>query len=353
MSKVSVVIPTYKAEKYIAATIQSVLSQTYTDFEILIIDDGSPDNSLNICRLFQDRRIRIISQPNRGLPGARNTGIREASGDFIAFLDADDVWHPQKLEKHVEHLNASPAVGVSFSYSAFIDEKGRLNGLYQKPKKLHSITPSYILCRNPVGNGSAAVIRRQVFDAIKFYDNLHGVDEDCYFDERLRQKSADATDVECWLRIAITTQWQFSGLPEPLTLYRVNSGGLSANALSQLDALDKVIEKTRSYAPDVIGECEQKARAYHLRYTARRMVTMRNGAMAVNMLHKAIASDWRIFLEEPRRSLITAIAAYLLWLLPQGLYSKAEGLALSAIQSVRKSRQVQTQSGLRTLATRY
>ncbi|MEM9927833.1 MAG: glycosyltransferase family 2 protein [Cyanobacteria bacterium P01_D01_bin.50] len=315
MNKISVIIPVYNAEKYVAATIQSVLSQTYENFEILIIDDGSPDNSIEICKLFKDSRIKIIHQLNRGLPGARNTGIRNAQGDYLAFLDADDIWLPEKLEKHVEHLNNSPTVGISFCYSAVINEKGDYTGLYQKPRKLYDITPSYVLCRNPVGNGSTAVIRREVFEDIKYQDNLHGTVEDYYFDERLRHTKADATDIECWLRTSIQTRWRHEGIPEALTLYRVNSGGFSANALKQLEALEKVVEKTRSYAPDIMLHCEQVARAYHLRYTVSRLVTIGDGFTAVKLFNQALSNHWRIVLEEPRKTLLTGCAAYVVCLL--------------------------------------
>jgi glycosyltransferase involved in cell wall biosynthesis len=180
MKKVSIIIPVYKAEKYIAATVQSALEQTYKNFEILIIDDGSPDRSIDICQQFADPRIRIIRQDNRGLPGARNTGIRHAKGEYLTLLDADDLWLPEKLEKHVLHLDNSPHVGVSFSRSAFIDDNGEPLGIYQMPQ-IEGITSAIVLCRNPISNGSAAVIKREVFDAIKFEDNLYGNVEDFYF----------------------------------------------------------------------------------------------------------------------------------------------------------------------------
>ncbi len=315
MKKLSVIIPVYNAEKYVAATIKSVLSQTYENFEIIIVDDGSPDGSIGICQQFKDSRIKIIRQANRGLPGARNTGIRHAIGDYLAFLDADDIWLPEKLEKHVHHLNNSPTVGISFCYSAFINEKGNYTGLFQKPRKLYDITPSYILCRNPVGNGSVAVIRREVFEDIKYQDNLHGTVEDYYFDERLRHAKADATDIECWLRTSILTHWRHEGIPEALTLYRVNSGGLSANALNQLEALEKVVEKTRSYAPDIMDCCEKVARAYHLRYTVRRLVSLGDGVTAVKLFNQVIANHWRIILEEPGKTVLTGCAAYVVCVL--------------------------------------
>lgn len=351
MKLVSVIIPVYGAEKYIAATLQSLLAQTYENFEALIIDDGSPDRSIEICQQFTDPRLKIIRQPNRGLPGARNTGIRHAKGDYIALLDADDLWLPTKLEKHVNHLNNSPNVGISFSYSAFIDDKGNSTGLNQIPSKLQDITPSYVLCRNPIGNGSAAVIRREVFEDIKFQDDLHEIVEDCYFDERLRHAKADATDIECWLRISIQTRWHQEGLPEALTLYRVNSGGLSANALNQLEALEKVIEKTRSYAPEVIAQCENAARAYHLRYTTRRLVTLKNGSMAVKLFHQSLASHWRILLEEPIRTLLTGAAVYLLWLLPRSMYDKIEAMGLKVAGEAQKRRIQSTKIEQRSLTS--
>ncbi len=341
MPRVSVIIPVYKAEKFVADAIRSVLAQTYADFEIIVVDDGSPDKSIEVCQQFDDLRVRIIRQSNRGLPGARNTGIRNAVGEYVALLDADDLWAPQKLEKHVQHLEESPDVGISFSYSAFVDEFGVPTGLVQKPKKLQDIEASYILCRNPIGNGSSPVMRREALNSIEFYDDVHGQVEPCYFDERLRHKSADATDVECWLRTAIKTDWKIEGIPEILTLYRVNSGGLSANALKQLEALERVIEKTRSYASDVISECEHKARAYHLRYIARRAVTLRDGTMAVQMLHQSLSSNWQIILEEPRRSLVTAIAAYSLFILPKSLYVWFERNALNSLQVIRGLKQLQ------------
>ena len=336
MKKVSVIIPVYGVEKYIAATVQSVLEQTYKNFEILIIDDASPDKTIEICQKLTDPRIKIVHQANRGLAGARNTGVRHAEGEYLAFLDGDDLWLPQKLEKQIAHLENSPAVGVSFCRSAFIDEMGKPLGTYQMPK-LKGITTPYLLCRNPVGNGSAPIIRKEVFEAIKFTDNLHGNVEDFYFDEHFRQSE----DIECWIRISIQTDWQIEGITEALTLYRVNSGGLSANMLKQLDSWEKVIEKTRSYAPEIVTQWETLARAYQLRYLARRAVRLQDGSMAVELVNRALATNWRILLEEPRRTLISLAAAYFLWLLPQSLYSQLESVALKSTGATQKRRILQ------------
>lgn len=338
MKIVSVIIPVYGAEKYIAATVQSVLAQTYKNFELVIIDDASPDRSIEICQQFTDARIKIIHQSNRGLAGARNTGIRHARGEYLAFLDADDLWLPDKLEKHIQHLENSPTVGVSFSRSAFIDDTGKSLGTYQMPK-LENITTPYLICRNPIGNGSAAVIRKEVFEAIRFQDNLYGGTEDFYFDERFRQSE----DIECWIRISIQTEWQIEGIPEALTLYRVNSGGLSANTLKQLNSWEKVIEKTRSYAPELVAQSEKLARAYQLRYLSRRAVRLQDSSMAVELVNRALATNWRILLEEPRRTLLSIAAAYFLWLLPQSFYNSVEALALKMTGANQKRRILQEQ----------
>ena len=339
MVKVSVIVPVYKVEKYIAATVESVLQQTYKDFELLIIDDDSPDKSIEICQQFTDPRIKIIHQQNRGLAGARNTGIRNAKGEYFAFLDADDLWLPEKLAKHITHLENAPDVGISYSSSAFIDESGNSLGIYQVPK-LKNITPSLVLCRNPIGNGSAAVIRRKVFEAIKFQDNLYGKIESFYFDEQFRESE----DVECWMRMAILTDWQFEGIAEALTLYRVNSGGLSANLIKKLDSWKQLIEKIRSYAPELITQYENPTMAYQLRFLARRAVTLKDGSMAVQLAHQALTTHWGILFEEPRRTLLTLAAAYSLWLLPHSIHAQIESFALKITGFTQKRRIIQQQS---------
>lgn len=333
MPKVTVIIPVYNVETLVSKTLQSVLQQTYQDFEILVVNDGSTDGSLAICQGFTDPRIRIVSQSNRGLAGARNTGIRHAQGEYLAFLDSDDLWLPEKLEKHIQHLDNSPEVGVSFSRSRFIDEAGQDIGIYQMPK-LTDITPAHLFCRNPIGNGSAVVLRREVLGEIKFEENLYGEVESFYFDDSFRQSE----DIECWLRIALQTTWKIEGIPDALTLYRVNMGGLSANILNQYAAWERIITKTLTYNPDFIAQWGDKARAYQLRYLARRAARQRSPQMATQLLHRALATDWRILLEEPRRTLLTLAAAYSLWLLPKPAYQALEAIVMQVTGSTQRRR---------------
>jgi glycosyltransferase involved in cell wall biosynthesis len=338
MPKVSVIIPVYNSEKFIVQTLESVFAQTLQDFELLIIDDESKDTSISLCEKYHDPRMKIIHQKNRGLAGARNTGIRHAQGDYLAFLDSDDLWLSEKLEKHVQHLDLSPKVGVSFSRSSFIDEQGNSLGIYQIPK-LTNIDPGHLFCRNPISNGSAAVFRKEVFDDIKFQANLYGEVEDFYFDDEFRQ----AEDVECWLRIALQTSWLIEGIPESLTQYRVNAGGLSANVYRQYEYWEKIITKTQTYNPAFMAQWANKARAYKLRYLARRAVRERSRAMATEFIHSALKTDPTILLEEPLRTVLTLGAVYSLWVLPQSFYQKIEAFAMKMTGLSQKRRIQQDQ----------
>lgn len=331
MPKVSVIVPVYNVEKYITETIRSVLAQTFTDFEIIIIDDESKDGSIAICESIADPRIKIIHQKNRGLAGARNTGIRHAQGEYLAFLDSDDVWRNQKLEKHVQHLDANLAIGVSFCSSEFIDDDSQSLSTYQIPQ-LKNITPELVLCRNPISNGSVPVIRKAVFQDIEFTADYYGTEEKFYFDDQFRQSE----DIECWIRIVLTTKWQIEGIPDALTLYRVNSGGLSANMMKQLDSWEKAIAKTRTYAPEFMAKWESLARAYQLRYLCRRAIRNQDGKAAVQLINRALASNWKIMIYEPARSLLTIFAAYFIWILPRGLYNGIEKFAMNFVGKKQK-----------------
>jgi hypothetical protein len=206
-------------------------------------------------------------------------------------------------------------------------------GYYQIPK-LKEITPELVLCRNPISNGSVPVIRREVFADIEFIDNFYGTEEKFYFDDRFRQSE----DIECWIRIALTTKWQIEGIPGVLTLYRVNSGGLSANMLKQLEAWERVIEKTRTYAPQFIAKWGNLAKAYQLRYLSRRAVRNKDGRSAVDLIHRALATYWQIILKEPARTILTLLAAYTIRFLPRSIYNRIEEIAMKVTGDRQRSK---------------
>ena len=332
MKKVTVIIPAYGVERYIAATIRSVLAQTYRNFELLIIDDGSPDRSVELCRQFTDPRIRILRQSNRGPAAARNLGIRQATGAYIALLDGDDLWEPEKLEKHVAHLENQPEVGVSFCRSTLIDEAGKPLGIYQVITKLNDVTPLDLLCRTPIGNGSVPVMRREVLQAIQYIDPTTG--EFCYFNPDRQLHPSE--DVECWMRIALKTNWKIVGIPEALTLYRVNSKGCSANLWKKLQSWEKMLAEVRSYGAGQTRQYNAPAMSYQFRHLARRAVTLRDGAIAVQMIHRSLFAYPQILQEEAVRTLQTLIAAYLVWLLPDRFYQRFEAAAMQQMGAKQK-----------------
>ncbi|WP_100642942.1 glycosyltransferase family 2 protein [Alteromonas facilis] len=330
MPLVSVVMPMYNVEKYIREALGSVLQQTYPNFEVICVDDGGEDGSAAYVESLNDPRIRVIRQQNRGLAGARNTGIADAKGDYIAFLDSDDVWLPEKLSSHVEHLQSQSRVGVSYSPSLFIDEQSRLLGIGQFPKLEH-ISSKDIFCRNPVGNGSAPVIRKQTFDAIRFFSEEEP-SRPQFFDESLRQSE----DIECWLRITLNTKWHFEGIHDALTLYRVNASGLSANLTKQYQSWRRAVEKNRPGHELFFNRWYALANAYQLRYLSRRAVQSRNPASACVMMMQAVLSSPKMLWEEPKKTILSALCAVLAWL-PTNLYDYIERFAMSFAAKSRAS----------------
>lgn len=331
----SVIMPIYNVERFVSDAIDSVLAQQDEDFELLIIDDCSPDGSRAICEAYDDPRIRVLTHPvNRGLAGARNTGIRAAQGRYLAFLDSDDIWEPAKLARHREHLDSRAEVGLSFSRSAFIDASGMALEYFQMPR-LTDITPGHLFCRNPVGNGSAPVIRREILAAIAFDCEVKGGGIlSCYFDESLRQSE----DIECWTRIALKTGTTVEGIPDPLTRYRLNEGGLSAQLERQYQSWLAIVELTRAYAPEFIAEWYPRAQAYQLRYLSRQAIRLRDGHAAWDYCRRALKAWPGLWKAEFGRTTATAGAALMLRLMPSTLYLRCEAIAQGIIGKAQKKR---------------
>lgn len=319
---ISVIIPMYNVEKYIEQSINSVLEQSYHHFELILVDDGCVDNTLNIVNKFYDPRIIVISQANRGLSGARNTGINAARGLYIALLDADDYWAEDKLTKHIQHLSANPKVGVSYCPSLFVNEEGELLGIGQFPK-LKNITKQHIFCRNPVGNGSSPVIRQSLLSDVSRFGVKRDKYRKMYFDESLKQSE----DIEFWTRIALTTKWEFAGIDTPLTYYRVNDSGLSADVNKQLASWQQAVMLNQGDAPIFFKQFYSLAKAYQLRYLARRSIKSKDKFTAFKLIHQAIYCDYRIVFQEPSRTIVTLCCAWLKFL-PSNIYSRIEKFAM-------------------------
>ncbi|MCT7995763.1 glycosyltransferase family 2 protein [Laspinema olomoucense] len=231
MPKVSVIIPAYNSMTYLPETLQSLLAQTYSDFEAIIINDGSTDHTQEWVSQQTDPRIKLISQVNKGLSGARNTGIEAATGEYLAFLDADDLWHPTKLQKQVECLDNNPDVGLVYSWVALINEHGIPTGRLFKNSQEGNVWEHLIL-QNIVESGSGAMVRRQCFETCGVFDvNLRSFVEDW----------------DMWLRIAL--HYPFKAISEPLVYYRQHSQSASRNWAAMEQSYSLVIEKAFAAAP--------------------------------------------------------------------------------------------------------
>ena len=323
MCKVSIIMPIYNVASTVNESIDSALAQSFSDFELIIVDDGGPDNSYELCvaRAEQEPRIRIIRQKNKGLAGARNTGIEHARGEYLAFLDSDDLWTSDKLERHVKLLDRNPEIGLSYNGSEFIDDESNSLGIFQTPKT-ENISAGDVITRNPVGNGSAPVIRAETMREIRFIDVNGDIN---YFDSSLRQSE----DIECWVRIITTTKWNFSGIDAPLTKYRVNEGGLSANVDKQFDSWISAFTKMQEYAPEVTAKYGNLAKAYQYRYLARRAIRSNDRSNAFRLCMKSLATSPGILLREPGRTALTLAALAALLVLPPKLYTYIEKTAMS------------------------
>lgn len=314
--KISVIMPVYNVEAYVAEAIQSVLEQSYVNFELIVVDDGGTDASMDIVRTFRDDRIRIVSQPNRGLAGARNTGIAHAKGSIIALLDSDDRWHKEKLMLHAIHLRANRNIDVSYSGSRMIDADGATMSVAMRPK-LENVTAANILKRNPIGNGSAPVIRRSALDLVRFA-HPDDADRPCWFDESFRQSE----DIELWIRLSAGAGCQFEGIEGLLTDYRIIGGGLSANIVRQFESWQRAIDKARTYAPQLIAKHGHAAAAYQLRYLARRAFQLGDYGFARSLTTQALRRYPAILLEEPIKSLVTSAAALASAVLPRAVLGR-------------------------------
>jgi glycosyltransferase involved in cell wall biosynthesis len=186
--RVTVVTPAYNVAQYIGEAVDSVLRQTFTDFEYLVVDDGSQDNSVEVVRQHagHDPRFRLVPGEHRGLSAVRNVGIREARGQYIAYLDGDDRWHPRFLERQVGLIESLPPdVGLVFCRSRLILENGTVV-FYQWQRAGRYDFDDFLVGANPARCGSSLLIRRSCFDDVG------------PFDEDL----ASVEDLEMWLRIA-------------------------------------------------------------------------------------------------------------------------------------------------------
>jgi glycosyltransferase involved in cell wall biosynthesis len=219
-----VVIATYNYGRYLAGAIDSVLAQTYQDYEIIVVDDGSKDRTSEVIKPFlADPRIEYSVTDHLGQPRAKNAGIRRARGSLIAILDADDMWLPRKLERQVALFESDPELGVAYTRRLLIDEGGEPLAYIQPPLHrgdiLESIFRANFICH------SSVLVRRAVFDEIGLFD------EDLPL----------AIDYDLWLRAA--ARFRFDFVDEPLVLYRTGHASLSSRAEERIGIAMRIMER--------------------------------------------------------------------------------------------------------------
>ncbi len=293
----SVVVPIFNAATTIEAAVASVLGQTERSFEILLIDDGSTDDSLKVAMGLSkaDERIRVIATSNSGASATRNLGIVLSKGDYIAFLDADDVWAPTKLEKHLHLHRAHPEICASYARISFLGTNAISGGRTTSSIVRGTLPLADLIGENPVCTMSNFVMARQHIEIFGPF----------------REDMSHAEDQE-WLLRAVSHGALIHGIDETLVGYRLSPEGLSTD----LDAMYKgwlsVAFRYRDQIPI------RSAQAVYFRYLARR--ALRLGApprAAIRFACKGMKCDRAAFLKDGKRGWLTLISVFAAPVLPR------------------------------------
>ncbi len=246
--KVSVIVPIYNSERFVAQAIESVLAQTYKNFEIVVVNDGSTDRSYEKIKPYLPL-IKYIPQENKGVSSARNTGIKNSEGELIAFLDSDDIWLPEKLELQVKYLNDNPHVGLVHSNISYIDENGE-----SYPPNPDFVTDVSGMCFKELFEGnciatSTVLVRQACLDKVGLF--AEGIPY--------------AEDYELWMKLSI--YYPIRHINEYLIKYRVHDANASnynfINAIFELRAIKSIL-KEFSQTKKIVGKRVVKKRLFNL-----------------------------------------------------------------------------------------
>jgi glycosyltransferase involved in cell wall biosynthesis len=252
MTTISVIIPACNAQDTILETIESVRKQTFTDLEIIVINDGSKDRTLELLTAIEDRRLKVFSYTNAGLPTARNRGIVRASGKYISFLDADDLWTPDKLEKQLATLQTHPKASVVYSWIAVMleakDNCGQVSFFSGKRIWFAGDIYRQLLVDNFIGNGSNILAKIEAIRSVGEFDPSF--------------KSCE--DWEYYLRLA--AKYHFAVVPEHQILYRKTPINMTSKGeIMEREGL-KVIEQVFQSVPPKDRHLKNQSIANFYRY---------------------------------------------------------------------------------------
>lgn len=229
MATFDIIMPAYNAARYLRAAIDSVISQTYEDWRIILVNDGSTDQTADIAREFQRRlgeRMLVITQPNGGMSAARNTAIRNSTAEFLAMLDADDVWLPFRLAESLKSFQLRPEAGLSYGLITKIDEAGNL---------LDTFTGNP---GNAEGKIAPAIYKRTVeLPCVTITVRRQCIEEVGLFDETMK----GTEDRDLWLRIAL--RYEVAFVPMVIAYYRTSATSVSSDLGRMFNAQKHFIEK--------------------------------------------------------------------------------------------------------------
>jgi glycosyltransferase involved in cell wall biosynthesis len=284
---ISVIVPAYNAEAFISRTLQSILAQTYQKLEILVVDDGSQDRTAEIVESFiqKDNRIVLLQQANAGVAAARNLAIEKSRGEYIAPIDADDIWYPQKLEKQVQSLlTADLSVGLIYCWSVTIDEEDAILGKYNLHYFLnfhtvHGNVYPAMLFLNFIGNASVPLIRRTCFEKLGGYD--------CTLRE---QHAQGCEDLDIYLRIA--ENYQFQVVPEFLVGYRQVTGSMSRAYKAMEKSYSLVMENARKRYPNFYEHIYKWSACHFYIYLMYRSKACGDAWNTLVYIYKAVKLDY-------------------------------------------------------------
>ena len=280
---ISVIIPAYNAERFIAQTIESVIAQSHQNLEILVIDDGSSDSTVNIVQYYmeKDARITVIQQANAGVAAARNRGIEKARGEFIAPIDADDIWFPKYLEAQLPLMD-NMKVGMVYAWSIFIDEVGRLmktcqSNLWQGDDYVPLIN------RNLIGNASCVLMRCSCVRLVGGYDSSY--------------RTLNAQGCEDWdLYLRLAEKFETRVVPRLLVGYRQVEKSMSTNPEPMARAVDLILERVARHHPEIDPIIYQWTRSKFAWYLAIKCDRAENYRGVFFYLKKALKFDYFLLL---------------------------------------------------------
>ena len=225
MPHVSVIIPSFNCARYVGRAIESVLSQSYRDYEIIVVDDGSTDGTAETVNSYKDK-VRYFYQSNSGVSSARNLALKVSSGAFVAYLDADDLWYPQKLDRQMQYLDAHPDCGLLHSDVSVVDEEDRI---------VHTRFNAETARPIPQGHCTRDLLQRCHIQTLTVVERRECIERIGGFDEQL----PIAQDYMHWIMIALGG-WAFGYIDEPLAKYRWRSGSLMGSRKRLLEDYERI-----------------------------------------------------------------------------------------------------------------